>query len=321
MTDFIGGAPSEFVEGGFLTGRQLTIGGVRTSTTDFNGKLKEGSTRACLQFFYTEIGRDGEKRIQSAYPLPAAWGDQLQPSDNKKGFVAAPGATKPGIEKNSDLGAYLMALVTAGCPAKLLASGNYQKLVGTVVVLGEKEMEIRKKSVDPGEKKKADKRTIEVPVQVVTLPADNPDYKGLTEKEIDAYLADLKQKSEAKRAARGEGGEIAGFADPEAEAEPEAEEAPKKKKGGFADDDDDQPTTKEPEEDNSDDELAASLVIKVLKKEKGAITGAVLLQKVYPLVAGMDKKQRAAVLEKVQDGEWVATVDGVSVNGNKVKLG
>lgn len=338
--EFVSAHPSTFVDRGFLTGRTLTIGGVRAVATNFNGKLKDGSTRVGMQFFFTEEGRDGEKRILSGFPYLGAWGDQLAPADNLKGLVPVAGADRPFLEKSSELALFNAALTAAGCPAKL-QMGNYQKLVGMEVVLEAQTMpEIRrKKSVDPDEASAPAKpRTIEVVSKIVTLPADNADYKALTEKEMTAHLAEKADKSAARRAAAGEDAPAVVSAEdddepkptkkaakkaPVVEDEDDDEEVAAPAAGGFSDDDD------EDEDEDGDDDAAASdpaaalaskLILQVLKAEK-KVKGSALLQKVHPLLVGTEKKLVAKVLPLVQSPPFIASIPGVTVKGNMVVLG
>lgn len=329
--EFVSADPTTFVDRGFLTGRPVTIGGVRASVRP----LRSGdSARVGMQFFFTETGKDGERRILSGFMHDGAWSDQMKPSDNLKGLVPESGADRPFIEKNSPLGLFNAALKAAGCPVALL-TGNYAKLVGMEVILESKTLPSfkRAKSVDPDEQA-APKRefSTEVVSKIITLPADNAGYKGLTEKEMTAHLKEREDRRSARQAAAGADEEEA----PATVAADEEEETPKPKRGkkapveddeeeeaapaadSFGDDDEDED---EEEEGGGDAEaLATKLILKVLKAEK-KVKGSALLQKVHPHLASTDKKLTAAVLKLVQSPKFIAGVDGVTVKGNLVVLG
>lgn len=335
--EFVSANPGTFVDRGFLTGRVLTLGGVRAASRP----LKSGdSARVGMQFFFTEVAKDGEKRILSGFMHDGAWSDQMRPSDNLKGLVPESGADRPFVEKNSPLGLFNTSLASAGCPPALM-NGNYQKYVGMEVMLEEKTLPSfkRKKSVDPDEAPAPQKDfKCEVVSKLVTLPADNKDYTPLTEKEITAHLKEKADRSSARKAAASSEDEPTEAVASDDDEDPAR--APKKGKGkkaapvedddddaapdsfGDADDDDDEPAAAdEPEEDESEENaLAAKLILKVLKAEK-KVKGSALLQKVHPLLAGTEKKLTAKVLKLVQSPKFIAGIDGVSVKNNMVVLG
>jgi len=337
--DFVPNDPKTFISRGFMTGRTITLGGVRAGT-----KKAGESGRAGMQFFFTEVAKDGERRILSGFLHDGAWGDQMQPSDNLRGLVPVAGADKPFIEKDSSLGLFNTALAQAGCPPKL-QTGDYSKLIGMELVLEEKSLPSykRKKSVDPDEAGAPAKEfKTEVVSKIVTLPADNEGYVPLTQKEITAHLKEREDKRSARQAAANPDAEldeavnavVAAAADEdedeapapkkakkaakkvveEEEEEEEAEEAPAADSFSDTADDDDE------DSDDPAPALATKLVLKVLKAEK-KVKGSALLQKVHPHLAGTDKKVTAAVLKLVQSPKFIADIDGVSVKGNMVVLG
>ena len=344
--EFVSNNPETFISRGFMTGRTLTLGGVRA------GIKKAGeSGRVGMQFFFTEVAKDGERRILSSFLHDGAWGDQMKPSDNLKGLVPEAGADKPFVEKDSPLGLFNTALKQAGCPAKL-QTGDYSKLIGMELVLEEKALPSfkRKKSVDPDEKAAPAKEyKTEVPSKIITLPADNADYVKLTEKEITKHLKEVEDKRSARKAAQGNDPELDAAVDEVVDAataddddeEPKPAKKGKKAKSAPVEDDDDEPASdsfgddddepaaadddepETPEEDSTEnpaEALAAKLILKVLKADK-KVKGSALLQKVHPHLAGTDKKITAAVLKLVQSPKFIAGVDGVTVKGNMVVLG
>jgi len=345
--EFVSNNPETFISRGFMTGRTLTLGGVRA------GIKKAGeSGRVGMQFFFTEVAKDGERRILSSFLHDGAWGDQMKPSDNLKGLVPEAGADKPFVEKDSPLGLFNTALKQAGCPAKL-QTGDYSKLIGMELVLEEKALPSfkRKKSVDPDEKAAPAKEyKTEVPSKIITLPADNADYVKLTEKEITKHLKEVEDKRSARKAAQGNDPELdaavdevvdAATADDDDEEPKPAKKGKKAKPAPVEDDDDDEPAAADSFGDDDDDDtaaapdaddddeapadnpaeaLAAKLILKVLKADK-KVKGSALLQKVHPHLAGTDKKITAAVLKLVQKPSFIAGIDGVSIKGNMVVLG
>lgn len=338
MTDYIGAGPSSAVDTGYMTGRKLTIGGVRVGTTNFNGKLKEGSLAITVQPFFTETDRNGKKRILSGLPFVAGWNDRIAPAPNRDGFVAAKGATQPGPDMRSEWVAWAKAAVAAGIPEKLLG-GSLRKLVGAEVILTTIPAPERKarKSVDPDEKPR-EPRTIEVIGELVTLPSENKEYKGLSDKEIDAFLAERTEKSAARRAARSEEDEspAKGGEEEEAEAEEnaEAEEESAEDETEEVTEETEKAEEEEAEEEASDDDdeapapkvqapsaeatkAATAAIKKVLTGKK--MDASLLLQKVHPYIVNLDKKVRAEVLKLVQSAGFLQKL-GVKINGNKVSL-
>lgn len=326
--------PSTFVKRGFMTGREITLAGVRAVS---RATRSGDSSRSGIQFLFEEKGRDGERRIISGFAHMGAWGDQLVPSENGKGLSPAKGADKPFVEAESELGFFNAALLAAGFPKKEM-TGNYQKYVGTVLVLEEKTLPSfrRKKSVDPDDAAPVKEYKTEVPSKIVTLPSDNDGYKGLTEKEITAHLKERQDKIDARRSAASDADAPETSTDEEETPAPvkKAKKAPKveePEEDSFEDGDDEEEETpaaeesddeeeEEDEEENPANTLAAKLILKVLKAEK-KVKGSQLLQKVHPLLAGTDKKVTAAVLKLVQSPKFIAAVDGVTVKGNMVVLG
>lgn len=339
MTDQYASAdPSTFVKRGFMTGREMTLAGVRA----VERKTRSGeSSRSGIQFLFEEKDRNGEKRIMSGFAHMGAWGDQLIPSENGKGLSPVKGADKPFVEAESELGFFNAALLAAGFPKKLM-TGNYQKYVGMVLVLEEKTLPSfrRKKSVDPDEAAVAVKEyKTEVPSKIVTLPEDNSGYKGLTEKEITAHLKERQDKMEARKAASSEDApeEAAATTEPDEEDEPKPKgkkKAPKveeeEAEDSFSDDggeEAEEEAAEEPaeeeaeeEEDNPAEALATKLILKVLKASK-KVKGSELLQKVHPLLLGTDKKTQQAVSKLATSPKFIGAIEGVSIKGNMVVLG
>jgi hypothetical protein len=343
MSDYV----SDLVEGGYMSGRPLTVGGVRTS----NEVTKNGSKLASINFFYFETGRDGKRRIIAAtFPMMANWGDQLEASPDRKGFVAANGATKPGILSNQPFGLYVAALRTTGFP-KSLITGDWTKLLGTVLVLTDVEQpgSSKSKSVDPDEKQtEAKKRMMSVPAEIITLPADNKKVKLLTDKEIDQYLAEQDAKYAARRAKNGKSDvddmdehPASAAAAVEEEETEEAEEKPVKKtkkpapaeeeeaEDSFGEDTDEDAEEAEPEADaeeaeDSDDSpagVAKTATLAILKKAK-KIKHAEFVPKFGAELAarGVDKKTRAKALELISKPSFFQTIDGIGIKGNLISL-
>lgn len=337
--EYVSANPGTFVDRGYLTGRILTVAGVRAASRPLKNAE---SARVGIQFFFTEISKDGERRILSGYMHDGAWSNQMRPSDNLKGLVPESGSDRPFVEKNSRLGLFNTSLASAGCPPALM-NGNYAKYVGMEVVLEEKTLPSfkRKKSVDPDEAAAPQKDfKCEVVSKIVTLPADNKEYVPLTEKEVTTHLKETADKASARKAAAGNDPELDAATDEvvaAAEDDDDAPPAPKtrakaKAKPPVEDDDDDSfgestdddDTSSTPDDDGDDapaaeNALAAKLILKVLKAEK-KVKGSALLQKVHPLLAGTDKKLTAKVLKLVQSPKFISSVDGVSVKNNMVVL-
>ena len=298
--------------------------------------------------FFTETDRAGKRRIISAFPMLAGWNDRIMPSPSRDGFVAAKGATNPGFAKGSEWETWIKAAATAGVPEKLMG-GSFKKLVGMEVVLGDVTVPDvrRRKSVDPDEKPR-EPRSVQAIVEVVTLPSENKEYKGLTDKEIEAYLEGLREKSAARRAARGDEDESPeeDASEETAEEEETEEEEEESEEEETSDDDDSDDSSEEPEEeseeessDETSEEEAEEEEAPKAKAVKGpspeakkaataavkkALTGKkmgadVLLQKVHPLLTNLDKKVRAEALKLVQSAGFLQGI-GVKINNNKVSL-
>lgn len=343
MTEYVGAGSANAVDTGYMTGRKLTIGGVRVGSTDFNGKLQKGSLATTVQIFYTETDRSGKKRILSNLPMVAGWNDRIVPAPNRDGFVAAPGATNPGPAMNSEWVLYAKSAEAAEVPTKLLA-GSLKKLVGMEVVLtGVTLPERRKKSVDPDEKPR-EPRQLEVIGEVVTLPSENKEYKGLTDKEIDKFLEERSAKSAARRAARGEEDESPAKAEDADEDEEDKDGDADEDSSDDDDEDADEDETTDDDEDaadadaDSDDddddepapapakekaasseaEKAARSAVKKLLTGK-SMDAQSLVQKSHAQFANLDKKVRPEALKLVQSSGFLKGI-GVVINGNKVKL-
>lgn len=336
MTDYIGAGPSSAVDTGYMTGRKLTIGGVRVDTTDFRGKLKEGSKAITVQIFYTETDRNGKKRILSALPFVAGWNDRIMPSPNRDGFVAAKGATQPGPDMRSEWIAWAKAATSAGIPEKLLG-GSMKKLVGAEVILVTIPAPERraKKSVDPDEKPR-EARTIEVIGEVVTLPLENQEYKGLSDKEIDNFLAERTERSAARKAANSQEDEspakTADDDDEEAEEAEETEEAEEESEEEEAEETEEVEEAEEEEAAEEEEEEKAPKAKTVSPEASKAARAAVtklltgkkmeaqaLVQKAHAQFANLDKKVRGEALKLVQSAGFLQKI-GVKIAGNKVSL-
>lgn len=241
--------PWSFQDVGFLTGKELTLAGIRAVSTDFgNAKMKENnSARVGLHFFYTTVNKEGKKQILSGFAHLGAWNNQLKPTKNRKGFIIPNGADRPGFEKGSELHMYLEALINLDFPKELVSDmSDWTGLLGTKLILGEKPVKNQrraKKSVDPDDQGAPVKeRTTEIPVKIVLLPSDNPKFKPLTDEQIDEHIEERKNKAKARKAADSDDDE-----DVEVETEDEEE----------AEDDDadeEEESEEESEEEESDDE-------------------------------------------------------------------
>jgi hypothetical protein len=328
--EFVPNNAKSLVERGFMTGRDLTLGGVRADVRETKG----GSKRVGMRFFFTEVGKDGERRILSGFMHEGAWGDQMEPSDNKRGLVPVSGADRPFVEKASALGMFNASVEAAGMPAKLM-TGDYSKWVGMVCQLEEKALPSfrRKKSVDPDEPQAAVKEyKTEVVSKILTLPGDNEGYTKLTEKEITAHLKEISDKSAARRAAAGSDEEPA--EEPVESADDEETPAPKAKRGAKPPtDEEEEPAEEETSDDDdsfgSDDStedaeeeaeadpaeaLAETLALKVLRAAgKAGVKGANMLQKVHPHLTGTDKKTVQKVQKFVTSKSFLSGLDGVTI--------
>lgn len=282
---YLSSDPSTAVERGFLTGRPLTIGGIRAISLE-----TAKSSLALVQVFFTEMV-DGVRRIINAR-YRYGWGDNVIPSKDRKGFVGAPGAARPGLEIGSEWHDFTLALKAHDCPTKLL-SGPLTNLLGMAVELVSKPQRAFKKAIDAEAKQEV--RMFAVPGEIVTLPADNSNFTPLTDKEIDKYLADRA----AKRAARED--TVATDEDPADEEEEEEKPEPVKKGKVVApveDDDEEEEEEKkeEPaaeeddEEEEADDEddadtaalkLATSKVKGIIKAMKSNGKTKIPVQELY----------------------------------------
>lgn len=347
-----------FQDVGFLTGKELTLAGIRAVSTNFNGKLKEGSARVGLQFFYKYKNRDGKTLIMSGFAHLGAWNNNLKPSKNRKGFIIPNGADKPGVEKGSELHMYIEALVNLDMPKEVFEDmSDLSGMLGTVLMLAEKPVKNQrraKKSVDPDDAAApAKERTTEIPVKIVLLPGDNPKFKPLTDEQIDEHLEEKSKRSKARKAASSsdddEDVEVE-TDDDEAEdddAEDKDDDADSGDESGGDDDDDNEDAASDDDadeggdgEDSSDDDSsddepeekpepkaanphavkAADLIRRALKGKKAGLSVADLARAIHPFVKDEDKKTRAEVTKLVQTSSFVERVRNVSVKNGKVKL-
>jgi hypothetical protein len=329
--EFVPNNAKSLVERGFMTGRDLTLGGVRADVRETKG----GSKRVGMRFFFTEVGKDGERRILSGFMHEGAWGDQMEPSDNKRGLVPVSGADRPFVEKASALGMLNASVEAAGMPAKLM-TGDYSKWVGMVCQLEEKALPSfrRKKSVDPDEPQTAVKEyKTEVVSKIITLPGDNEGYTKLTEKEITAHLKEISDKSAARKAAAG--GDEEPAEEPVESTDDEEPVKPKREaKPAPVEDDDDVVTSDDDDaitsdDDSTDDDIttddeepeadpaeaaASKAILKALKAAgKGGIKAANMLQKIHPLLTGTDKKTVQKVQKLAVSRSFLTGLDGVTI--------
>lgn len=306
---------------GFLTGRTLTVGGVKTHQSE-KTYGRQNTPITFVTLYLTAEDDEGEKQVYLQRYL-AGWGNNVEPTPDGQGLQAPKGATRAGIQKNSPFYEFCAALVGCGYSGKM--SGSLSSLVGLEFEAGSKTEQRRKKaSADPDEAPRREFPFV-IPVAITTEPGDNRKYKPLSTKEMAKAESDLEDRRAARQNAAETSDEFVRGSDEDEEDAPPKRGPGRPRKVVAPPDEDDEDAEEEedtePEADEDDEDevsaLARSSVIKALPKGE-KLKMIALAKAAFAVMNGAPKQVRDKALAMIQDEDFLSNIPGVALKNGIV---
>lgn len=305
---------------GFLTGRNLTVGGVRVTQSP-EGYGKKGNHMTFVTLYFKSENDEGVSENYSQKYL-AGWSDSVIPSKDGLSLVAPKNASRPGVQKGSPFYIFCADLMSCGYTGKM--AGPLTSLNGLEFEAGSKTEERKKKSVDPDEAPKREFPFV-VPVNILTEPSDNKGFKPLTDKEIIVVERDIAERRAARSVVASDDSDDAGDEDetpppakrgrPKKVAEPEEDEdedEPEDEDEDSDEDSDDSDEDEDEDEGGGEEKAASKAVFAVL--ESGAKMKVMALAKAaFGTMSDLPKPLRSKALALVQDEEFLSGLKGITV--------